>query len=350
MHKGITKKLSFLLIGFFAFSYQFANHKPITSDYKTVGATNNSAVILGGQSIGININVEGIMILGFSNFYGEDGKKHCPAKEAGLEESDIIVSVNQKAVTSATEFANVVDQCSDKGMNICYKRGGQTLYTTITPVKSAEDGQYHLGLWARDGTTGIGTLTFIDPNTNQFGALGHGVTDADTGDLIIAGKGNIYYSSINGVQKGSTTQTGELQGYFISSEIGDIASNTQYGIFGDFNENFDSANVVPVASRQEIATGQAIIYCCIDGNNVEQFTVNIEKINIDSNDNKSMVIRITDDDLIRRTGGIVQGMSGSPVIQNGKLIGAVTHVFVNDPTRGYGIFIENMLLEAEKVK
>lgn len=343
MQKGFTKKLSFLLVGFFAFSYLFANPTPTTSDYKTVGAAANTSVVLGGQSIGVNIDVEGIMILGFSDFYGEDGKKHCPAKEAGLEESDVIISVNDNTVTSATEFANVVDQCSDTKMNICYKRGEQTLYTTLVPVKSAEDGQYHLGLWARDGTSGIGTLTFINPETDKFGALGHGVTDADTGDLIVTGKGDIYYSSINSVKKGSGMQTGELQGCFISSEIGNIASNTEFGIFGDFCESYDSSKLIPIASREEIATGEAIIYCCIDGNTVEQFTVNIEKININSYDNKSMIIRITDDGLISRTGGIVQGMSGSPIVQNGKLIGAVTHVMINNPLKGYGIFIENML-------
>ncbi len=350
MHRGITKKLSFLLIGFFAFSYQFANYTPITSDYKIVGAVSSSEVVLGGQSIGVNINVEGIMILGFSDFYGEDGKRYCPAREAGLKESDIIISVNENTVTSATEFANVVNKSSDTGMNICFKRGDKTLNTTIIPVKSAEDGQYHLGLWARDGTTGIGTLTFIDPNTNRFGALGHGVTDADTGDLIIAGRGNIYYSSINGVQKGSCSQTGELQGYFISSEIGEIKTNTEYGIFGYFKEKLNFDNVINVASRQEVSTGEATIYCCIDGNNVEQFNVNIEKININSMDNKSMIIHITDNNLVSRTGGIVQGMSGSPIVQNGKLVGAVTHVFVNDPTRGYGIFVDNMLLQADKIK
>jgi len=320
----------------------FAQYPPVTSDYKTVGATSNYELIPGGQSIGVNIDVEGILILGVSGFYGDDGKKHCPAKEAGLKEGDIIVSVNEKPVTSATEFSNIVNQCSHKNMNVCYKRGEKTFYTVIIPVKSAEDGMYHLGLWARDGTTGIGTLTFIDPDTNKFGALGHGINDADTGEIIL-GNGNIYYSSINGVQKGSCTKTGELQGHFISSEIGDIVSNNEYGIFGSFTEEYDSSNTVSVASRQEVTNGEAIIYCCVDGDTVEQFSVNIEKININSKDNKSMVIHITDDNLINRTGGIVQGMSGSPIIQNGKIIGAVTHVFINDPTRGYGIFIENML-------
>ena len=344
MCKGITRKIYFLLICFFAFSCSFVDYTPITTDYNAVRATSNTTVVLGGQSIGVNINVDGIMILGFSDFYGEDGKKHCPAKEVGLKEGDIIISVNDKPVKTATEFSNVLDNCPGTKMDVCYKRDAKTLNTTITPVKSAEDGRFHLGLWAKDGTTGIGTLTFIDPATKKFGAIGHGICDVDTGDLLMSGRGNIYYSSINGVRKGTTIQPGELQGYFISTEVGSISANTEYGIFGDFNESFDSKDIVEVAPRQEISTGEATVVCCIDGNRVQKFSANIEKVNMNSYDNKSMVICITDDELISRTGGIVQGMSGAPIIQNGKLIGAVTHVFVNDPTRGYGIFIENMLM------
>ena len=341
MQSSLRKNLTFLIIAFFAFSYQFAN--PVTtSNYKTVEAAADSTVILGGQSIGVNINIDGILILGLSDFYGDDGKKHCPAKEAGLREGDIIVSVNNKTVTSATEFSNIVDQSNDLNIYVEYRRGEHKLSTTIIPVTSAEDSKYRLGLWARDGTTGIGTLTFIEPSTNNFAALGHGVADADTGELII-GNGNIYFSSINNVQKASGTRPGELQGYFISSEIGDIVTNSDYGIFGKcYNANF-SGQQISVASRQEISTGEATIYCCIDGEKVEDFSINIEKININSKDNKSMVIRITDEKLLDRTGGIVQGMSGSPVVQNGKLIGAVTHVFVNNPEKGYCIFAELML-------
>ena len=345
MHKKTRKKPTFLLIAFFAFSYLFANQIPIASDYTTVEASHNHTVILGGQSIGVDISVDGIMILGFSDFYGEDGKKHCPAKEAGLNEGDIIVSVNGQKVSSASEFSNIVDSCNSK-INVDYTRDGKKYSASITAQKSAEDGKFRLGLWARDGTTGIGTLTFIDPSTNRFGALGHGVTDADTGDLII-GKGKIYFASVNGIQKGTASNAGELQGYFISSEIGTIDNNTEMGIFGEFYEQSFTGRQVTAASRQEISTGDATIFCCIDGNDVQEFTINIEKININSYDNKSMVIKITDQDLISRTGGIVQGMSGSPVIQNGKLVGAVTHVFVNDPTRGYGIFIETMLNAAK---
>ncbi len=348
MQRGLRKKLTFLLLGFFVFSYQFASLVP--ANYQIVEASKNSEVILGGQSIGVNINVDGIMILGLSDFYGQDGKKHCPAKEAGLKEGDIIVAVDKKAVNSATEFLAIVDSCTDGKLNVDYTRDGKKSSTTIMPVKCSEDGKYRLGLWARDGTTGMGTLTFVQPDTKKFGALGHGVADADTGKLITPGKSNIYYASVSDVTKGTFSSPGELQGYFISSEIGDITSNTEYGIFGRLTKDFEGSRRLTVASRQEISTGNATIFCCIDGNTVEEFSVNVEKININSTDNKSMVIHITDKELINRTGGIVQGMSGSPIVQNGKLIGAVTHVFVNDPTRGYGIFIENMLAEAEKIK
>lgn len=345
MQNSLRKKLAFLLIGFFAFSYQFANLPPV--NHKTVEAANNSTVILGGQSIGVNINVDGILILGFSEFYGANGNKCCPAREAGLREGDIIVTVNGKAVSTATEFSNLVDQCATSEMSIEYKRDGKKLSTTITAEKSSEDSKYHLGLWARDGTTGMGTLTFVDPATKNYGALGHGVSDADTGKLITPGKSNIYFASVSDVQKSTRAQPGELQGYFISSEIGDINANTECGIFGKISEENITGRQISVASRQEISTGEATIYCCIDGDKAEEFSINIEKININSTDNKSMVIRITDEDLINRTGGIVQGMSGSPIIQEGKLVGAVTHVFVNDPTRGYGIFIDNMLAKID---
>ena len=340
MKKALRKKLSFLLIGFFVFSYQFAN---LPSVYTAVADTSQRNLILGGQSIGVNINVAGIMILGFSDFYGQDGKKHCPAKEAGLKEGDVIKKINKEDVVSATDFSEMADNFNGKDFEVEYTRDGKSYNTTVTPVKCENDGKYRLGLWARDGTTGMGTLTFVEPETKKFGALGHGVSDEETGKLIIPGKSNIYYSCVSDVKKGSVTEAGELKGYFISSEIGDITENTDFGIFGKFVGEVPEGKMISTASRQEISTGPAKIYCCVDGNKVEEFKVNIDKININSRDNKSMVIHITDDRLINLTGGIVQGMSGSPIVQNGKLVGAVTHVFVNDPTRGYGIFIENML-------
>ena len=199
------------------------------------------------------------MILGLSDFFGEDGKSHCPAKEAGLRKGDIIVRVNNKSVTTSTEFSNTVDMYASAPMNVEYKRKGEVFSTVVTAVKSGDDGKYHIGLWARDGTTGIGTLTFIEPDTKIFGALGHGVSDADTGKLITPGKSNIYYASVSDVTKGTFSSPGELQGYFIYSEIGDITSNSECGIFGKFNGDITEEKRIPVASRQEVSAGSATI-------------------------------------------------------------------------------------------
>ena len=320
--------------------------------YKTVDVdvVEKDYVILGGQSIGININVDGIMVLGFSDFYGEDGKKHCPAKKAGLKEKDIITKINGQKITSASQFSSLVDSCGAGIIDMEYKRNGQMMTTSLTPVKSAEDSLYHLGLWARDGTSGIGTLTFIDPENNTFAALGHPVTDAETGDVIMLGSGNIFLSAISDVTKGTRGIAGELEGRFISTDIGKITQNTEYGIYGSFYGKIPSTKTVPIASRNEIEKGNATMLCCTDEDCVNEYQIVIENINTSSQNNKSMIIRITDQQLLSQTGGIVQGMSGSPILQNGRIVGAVTHVFVNDPTRGYGIFIENMLAEAEKIE
>ena len=320
--------------------------------YKTVDVdvVEKDYVILGGQSIGININVDGIMVLGFSDFYGEDGKKHCPAKTAGLKEKDIVQKINGQKITSASQFSSLVDSCGAEIIDVEYNRDGKMMTTSLTPVKSAEDSLYHLGLWARDGTSGIGTLTFIDPESNTFAALGHPITDAETGDVIKLGSGNIYLSAISDVTKGTRGIAGELEGRFVSTDIGKIIKNTEYGISGEFYGKIPATKTAFVASRNEIEKGNATILCCIEEDAVSEYEIVIENINTSSQNNKSMIIRITDPRLLEKTGGIVQGMSGSPIIQNGRIVGAVTHVFVNDPTRGYGIFIENMLAEAEKIK
>lgn len=278
--------------------------------YKSVDVdvVESDYVILGGQSIGININVDGIMVLGFSDFYGEDGKKHCPAKKAGLKEKDIIKSINGEKITSASQFSALVDRCGGEATTLEYTRNEKTLTTVITPTKSAEDGLYHLGLWARDGTSGIGTLTFIDPAEQSFGALGHPVTDAETGEIIAPGSGNIFFSAVNGVTKGTRGIAGELEGRFVSGAIGKIEQNTDYGIYGRFYGNIPTINAVPVATRNEIVKGAATILCCIDEDTVEEYDIVIENINPSSYDNKSMIICITDPDLLNRTGGIVQGM------------------------------------------
>lgn len=318
--------------------------------YKTVSVdvVSGEKVILGGESVGVNIDVDGVTVLGVSDFYGEDGKKHCPAADAGILAEDIITEINGEKIVSAESFSQITDRYSQGTMNVKLMRGKKTESVTLKPIKSAEDGKFHLGLWVRDGTVGIGTLTFVDPKTKTFGALGHSVNDAKTGETVNTGRGSICYSSITGIKTASGGLSGELEGVFVSDAIGDIRENGDFGIFGNFFGDIDFNRAVSVASRNEIREGKAVVLCCVDGNKIQSFDIRVEKINLNSDSNKSMVIKVTDPNLIEKTGGIVRGMSGSPIIQNGKLIGAVTHVFVNDPTMGYGVFIENMLAEAAK--
>ncbi len=349
MHRNVRKNFLFCLIAFFAFGYQFSNISPFESD--TVRAAEQCSLILGGQSIGVSINNGGITVVDTTDFQGEDGKKHSPAKECGIEKGDVIVAVNDEKIMSSKEFSDTVNGCDNEKVKIAFIRNGEEKLAVINAVKSADDGKYRLGLWVNDGINGLGTLTFINPKSGDFGALGHGVKDGETGK-IANGKGSICFANITDVNKSTSKEIGEVIGYFSSSEIGKVKENTEFGIFGTFKGDLNKLNgkVVETASREEIKKGAAHIVCCVDNEKTEKFSVDIEKIYVNSKNNRNMVIRITDEKLLERTGGIVQGMSGSPIIQNGKLVGAVTHVFVNDPTRGYGIFIENMLLEAEKIK
>ncbi|MBR0277983.1 MAG: SpoIVB peptidase [Clostridia bacterium] len=327
------------------------NHNDLISfsPYKAtrVEASEDKKVILGGESIGVNINIDGILVLGFSDFYGNDGKKHCPARESGIETEDIVTHVNGEKISSASQFSDMINKIADGEINLTYERNGNIYNTTLKSQKSSEDGQYRIGLWARDGTSGIGTLTFINPANGNFAALGHGVTDIDTGKIIKPETGSICYSSISGVTKGKKGNTGELHGVFISSKIGEIDKNNDFGIYGKFFDSPKSEALIETATRNEILQGPAVMYCCTDGEEVSKYNIEIEAINLNSYDNKSMVIKVTDENLIAKTGGIVQGMSGSPIVQNGKLIGAITHVMINNSLRGYGIFIDNMIEETE---
>lgn len=383
MNKKLGRIILFFIISIFAFCYEFNTFVPDRIIYINGKSTNpikllestgiglknkeelklfgvlpyksvsvdvveNDTVILGGKSIGIDINLNGVMVLGFSDFYGIDGKKHCPAKDAGLKKGDVIKSVNDTQINSSADFTNIIDEIKNSDIILKYLRDKKEYTVSLTPVKSSEDDSYHLGLWARDGTSGIGTMTFINPKTNEFAALGHSITDADTNEIVKIGSGNIYFSAVTNIQKGKSGLPGELHGCYISSQIGEIDKNTDFGIYGKYYAQSDDLKTVKVATRNEINEGDAVMLCCTDGNTVEPYSIYIEKINIGSYDNKSMVIRVTDKTLIERTGGIVQGMSGSPILQNGKLVGAVTHVLVNNSERGYAVFAELMLAQCGK--
>lgn len=349
MHKSIKKNIIFCLIAFFAFGYQVADDLLFNADTGTVRAANQYSLILGGHSVGVNMNNGGITVIKVSDFKGDDGKRYSPAGECGIEKGDVIISVNGEKVSSSREFSTIINDCKRQEADVIFVRNGEEKSTKINAVKSSDDGKYKFGIWVTDGISGLGTLTFIDPQNGTFGALGHGVKDAGNGELA-DGSGNIFLSNISSVNKSTKKEIGQVKGYFSSAEIGDFEKNTDFGIFGEIKKDFDKlgGTVVETVCKEDIKKGPAFMFCCIDGDKVEKFNINIEKINENSNDNKSMVVRITDQDLLNRTGGIVQGMSGSPIVQNGKLVGAVTHVFVNDPTRGYAIFIENMLEEMAK--
>ncbi|MCD7824424.1 MAG: SpoIVB peptidase [Clostridiaceae bacterium] len=302
-------------------------------------------VMPSGKAVGLYLQSDGIMVLGTSEIQGKDGFSYEPAKDI-LQPGDRIYQIEDQKVESIDEVVQVLQQVKKKKVKLQLVREEQTIKVKLETVL-AKDGEYKIGVWLREDTEGIGTLSFVTEN-NQFAALGHGITDVDTGKLVALEQGSVYPAKIQGIKKGEAGNPGELIGSVklgASNLLGTIQSNTALGITGTVTEDgyqYQEDEALPVGLKQEVEEGKAWIYCQL-GETVEKFEISIEEINRNSKDNKGLVIRVTDEDLLKRTGGIVQGMSGAPIIQNGKVIGAVTHVFVNDPTGGYGTFMENML-------
>lgn len=303
-------------------------------------------VLPGGKTVGIKLFTHGLMCVETEKLTGEGGKTIDAAKDADIKSADMIMSVNGAELHTVEQFGKIVSESEGKPLTLAIERSGESTEKTLTPVKT-KDG-YKLGIWVRDSTAGIGTITFVDKKTNMYGALGHPITDVDTGALMPVEQGSISDTKIVDVKKGQRGEPGELCGLFDQSgaDRGVIMKNTTQGIYGVLENGYDagmSQETVPVASKAQVHTGKAEIYANVEDNKVEKFEVEIVKIMKHAVDDKNMVVNVTDKRLIDKTGGIVQGMSGSPIIQDGKIIGAVTHVFVNDPKRGYGVFIENML-------
>ena len=301
----------------------------------------SNKVILGGNNIGIEVKTNGILVVGL---YEIDGK--LPAQSSGIQAGDYIINVNNKTVKTISDFTNEINNDDDKlKIDVTYKRNNKEYKTKLELVK--KDNEYKTGLYVKDKINGIGTLTFIDPNTKKFGALGHEIVSKETGEILKIDDGFIYYSYITGITKSNNGSPGEKDAdYDKEKKYGTITKNTNKGIFGDYTDKINNENVYEVATNDEIKEGKANLFTVIDGENLESFEVQIEKLNFNEN-TKNIVFKITDKKLLNSTGGIVQGMSGSPIIQNNKIIGAVTHVIVNDPTKGYGIFISNMLKESD---
>ncbi len=326
--------------------FGFLNFKQVE-----LGVIDSVKLLPSGNPIGIYVETDGVMVLGTGVINASDGLNYEPALNK-LKTGDYITAVNNKSIRNKEELINEIQKCNGEDLKIDIRRDDKDIQYSITPIKTA-DGEYKIGAWIRDNTQGIGTLTFVTQD-GEFGALGHGITDIDTSLIMEINKGVVYSADIMTIIKGRQGAPGELIGLINQSEknkIGDIIKNTNQGIFGKINDNYkitSNKGYISIGLKQEVVLGPATILSCV-GNEVKEYDIEIEKIDLNSSSpNKGMVIRISDEELLSVTGGIVQGMSGSPIIQNGKIIGAVTHVFIQDSTKGYGTFIENMIINLEE--
>lgn len=310
------------------------------------GAVNQTKVIPGGMAIGIYMEMDGVLVLDTEAIKAADGQKYEPAKNL-IKAGDYIVAMNGTEIQNKKELVQAVSQLKSQTCVLRVRRNGEEIDIKVKAVK-VKNNQYKLGIWVKDNIQGLGTVTYLTTE-NQFGALGHGIHDADTDDLIEIANGTSYRATITGVTKSVKGEPGGLEGmifYNQYSQIGTIDKNTENGIYGkvkDLSLLTNNMEPMEICKKKDIKVGKATIRCTID-NEVKEYDIKIKNVDYyTANVNKGILIEIVDKDLIRETGGIVQGMSGSPILQNGKIVGAVTHVLVNDPTRGYGIFIENML-------
>lgn len=314
----------------------------------TVTMVSPVKVMPGGHSIGVKLYTQGVLVVALADFTAVDGRICNPTREAGISVGDSIISINNTKVRDADHVIQLLEQCKDESVAIEIKRTGRALIRNIKPEKSQEDGKYRIGAWVRDKTAGVGTLSFYHRETGVFGALGHAITDIDTGLMLSVEEGEILESRIASIQKGERSKPGEIRGIFFEEQnrLGYIHNNTEFGIFGTLSKAMDNEyyeDPIPVALRNQIKEGPAYILTTLD-KRVEKYKVEIQRILKQNNpEPKSMVIKVVDHRLLETTGGIVQGMSGSPIIQNDRLIGVITHVFINDPTRGYAIFAEWMI-------
>jgi stage IV sporulation protein B len=311
-------------------------------------------VVPGGQTIGVKLKSAGIMIVGHHLVNIADNKKISPGEDAKIQVGDLIVSINGTLINDVTKVSDVVAKAGEakKPLELIIQRSNEKIKIYLQPAYDVVENTYRLGLYIRDSAAGIGTLTFYAPDQQVYGALGHVITDMDTQTPIIVGGGEIVHSNVTSIAKSHHGEPGEKRAQFFkdSKILGNIEKNTSFGIFGKMREMPDHSfgnEAIPVAFAEDIKEGPAQIYTVLEGQRVEKFNITITHVTRqDFPSTKGMVIKITDPRLLEKTGGIVQGMSGSPIIQNGKIIGAVTHVFVNDPTSGYGCFIEWMLQDA----
>ena len=301
-----------------------------------------------GKAVGVTLCVNGITVTSCEKFENENGDMCSPADDAGIKTGDVITELDGKKILLANELEGIAENAAGNAVHGKLVRDGHEKEFDISPQKASADGKWRFGVWVKDAASGIGTLTYYNPETMEFAALGHGITDSSSGSLVPIVEGNILGAEIVSIKKGATGHPGELVGLFADGreKLGDVFSNSTFGIKGKLEniELLECENMeFETAGLNEVHEGVAYIITGVDRENVSRYDIEIQKVSHGGDESRAMVIKITDSALIEKTGGIVQGMSGSPIIQDDKLIGAVTHVFVNDPTRGYAVSIESML-------
>lgn len=339
--KGATEGYkSVATVGEYKLNISLFNKIPVKISNLTV--SDRKYVVPSGDIIGLRLFTKGVMIVAVDSVDTHYGYVN-PSKQAKLQTGDVITVLNGCEIESSSQVEKIISSCEGNSISVEYIRNNVTYETSITPVYSASEAKFKTGLWIRDSAAGIGTMTFYEKNTGLFAGLGHAVCDIDTGEVLPLSNGDIVSAAISGCVKGKSGTAGELCGSFRNQSLGTLFLNDEFGVFGYLTDTDNAAEEIPVALKNEIKVGSAKIISTVDETGKAYYDVEIEKINPDDKNGKNMIIKITDIELIGKTGGIVQGMSGSPVIQDGKLVGAVTHVFLNDPTRGYAISAETML-------
>lgn len=314
---------------------------PVKSE--TVKTAKEGTVLVSGDSFGIKLYSDGVMVVGTKDVTSGSQTVN-PSKDAGIEVGDIIVSINGEKVYSSDRVSEILNDNNGDAFQIKVKRNGQFLDFSLVPVYVDSEGCYKAGMWVRDSTAGIGTITFFNPSSGIMAALGHPITDVDTGEIIPIFDGQAVETTVSSVTKSTTSETGSISCEFSNKEIGVLNINTRQGIYGEYSSKADLSNCseYQVALPQEVHKGFCQIITTVDENGPQVYSAEITRI-YQNDDEKNMIIKITDEKLIEKTGGIVQGMSGSPIIQDGKLVGAITHVIVNNPLKGYGVFANTML-------
>ena len=343
-YKQKARAVSLFLVGLLLFLP--AGQVGVRAQNASAGAASDGVkmVLPGGDPFGVELQTKGVLIIGTAPV-DCPGKDISPAAIADVKAGDILLSIDGVELKGAADAVKRISDSEGNTVRLSLSRQGVLRQVELTPVESESEHTWKAGIWVRDHTAGIGTVTYYIPETGGFSGLGHGICDSDTGVLMPLSRGSVMQVKISGIRKGAKGAPGELRGYFCSGKVGSLVGNTRSGVFGVLSQlpEYKKQDLIPVAATSEIKEGAATIRCTLDETGMREYQAKIVKLCSNEKNGKNFVLEITDPALLEKTGGIVQGMSGSPVIQNGKLVGAVTHVLLDDPTRGYGIYIENVL-------